>query len=77
MSLKPFKARDFDSHPAFIHPGYKSTLLRGQTKPLMPIKASLSELTGPVYGADAVGELDHDLTRNSIVDGPPKANALL
>jgi len=71
MSLTPFKSRDFKSHPAFIHPAYTSTVLRGQTRPLVAIKPSLSELTGPVYGHDAVGELDHDLTKNSIVDGPP------
>lgn len=77
MSLTPFKTRDFESHPAFIHPPYKSTVLRGQTKPLVPIKASLSELTGPVYGTDAVGVLDHDLTKNSIVDGPPQGERIV
>ena len=71
MTTSPFKPRDFNSHPAFIHPAYKSTVLRGQTRPLVSIKPSLSELTGPVFGHDALGELDHDLTRNSIVDGPP------
>ena len=63
--------RDWDSQPPFIHADYKSTALRGPTRPLMPIAQSLSELTGPVYGHDAVGELDADLTRNARVNGEP------
>jgi len=77
MDTTPFKPRDWSSHPAFIHPAYKSTPLRGQTKPLVPLKQSLSELTGPVYGQDSVGPLDNDLTKNSIVDGPPHGERIV
>ncbi len=68
MSMTP---RDWASHPPFIWPNYKSTGLRGPTKPLIPLKAGLSELTGPVYGQDSVGPLDADLTRNGARDGEP------
>jgi len=64
-------ARDWGSHPPYIHPDYKSTQLRGPTRPLVPLKATLSELTGPVYGHESVGKLDADLTRNGAVDGEP------
>jgi protocatechuate 3,4-dioxygenase beta subunit len=37
----------------------------------MPLKHSLSELTGPVYGHESLGPLDADLTRNSRRDGEP------
>ena len=37
----------------------------------MPIRQSLSELTGPVYGHDSVGDLDGDLTRNGRRNGEP------
>ena len=57
--------RDWSSHPPYVFPGYKSTLRRGPQKPLVPLKATLSEMTGPVYGHDALGPLDDDLTRNA------------
>ncbi len=68
MTMTP---RDWTSHPPLICPAYKSTVLRGPTKPLVPLKAALSELTGPVYGHDSVGPLDADLTRNGARDGEP------
>lgn len=64
-------ARDWGSHPPYVHPDYKSTQLRGPTRPLVPLKATLSELTGPVYGHESVGKLDADLTRNGAVNGEP------
>ncbi len=64
-------ARDWASHPAYIAEDYKSTRLRGPTKPLIPIPETLSELTGPVYGHGDITELDTDLTRNGAKDGTP------
>jgi len=66
-----YTARDWGSHPPYIHPDYKSTPLRGPTRPLVPLKATLSELTGPVYGHESVGALDADLTRNAAKNGAP------
>jgi protocatechuate 3,4-dioxygenase beta subunit len=63
--------RDWGAHPPYIHPDYKSTVLRGPTKPLVPIRHTLSERTGPVYGHDSVGPLDADLTRNGRRNGEP------
>lgn len=57
--------RDWSSHPPYVFPPYKSTLLRGPRKPLVPLKATLSEMTGPIYGHDALGPLDNDLTQNA------------
>ncbi len=67
----PIAPRDWSAHPPLIYPDYKSTVRRGPTKPLVPLQHSLSERTGPVYGHDAVGPLDHDLTRNSVRNGEP------
>jgi len=67
----PFSPRDWDAHPPYVYPDYKSTGLRGPTQPLIPLKQTLSELTGPVYGRESVGALDHDLTRNARVNGEP------
>lgn len=65
MQEKPFKPRDWDSHPPMISPEYKSTLYRAPKKPLIPIKQSLTELTGPVYGHETVAPIDSDLTANA------------
>lgn len=61
--------RDWSSHPRQAHPDYKSTSLRSQRKPLVPLPQSLSELTGPVFGHCAVTSDDADLTRNAVRDG--------
>ena len=71
MSVAAFKPRDWSAHPPYIHAGYKSTALRGPTKPLVPLAQTLSELTGPVYGHDSVGPLDSDLTKNARKNGEP------
>ncbi len=77
MGAKPFKSRDWDSHPPFVFPDYKSTVLRGQTQPLVPIKPTLSELTGPVFGRESLQPNDSDLTKNSIVDGEPQGERII
>ena len=64
-----FNMRDWKSHPKYLSPSYKSTVLRSPTKPLIPIKQTLSEITGPVYGHDSINPLDNDLTKNGITDG--------
>jgi protocatechuate 3,4-dioxygenase, beta subunit len=66
-----YSPRDWDSHPPFIFPAYSSTVRRGPTKPLVPLAQSRSELTAPLFGHDAVGELDHDLTKNAAKNGEP------
>ena len=63
--------RDWASHPSYIYPYYKSTVLRGPQKPLIPLRQALSELHQPVYGHEDIGPLDHDLTKNSARNGEP------
>ena len=50
-------------HPPYLHPAYRSTELRAPKRPLMILPHTESELTGPAYGHELIGELDHDLTR--------------
>src|SRR5690606_20401737 len=61
----------------YIYPPYKSTVLRGPSKPLIPLAHTLSELTGPVYGHDAVGPLDNDLTRNARQTAEPLGERII
>jgi protocatechuate 3,4-dioxygenase beta subunit len=44
-------------------PDYRSTEWRVPRRPLLPIPEELHSLTGPVFGEDALGEHDDDLTR--------------
>jgi protocatechuate 3,4-dioxygenase beta subunit len=50
-------------NPPYLYPDYRSTRLRAPKRPLLLLPRTLSELTGPVFGHESVGELDHDLTR--------------
>jgi protocatechuate 3,4-dioxygenase beta subunit len=50
------------AHAPRLSPGYKSTVKRAPQKPLIMIKQSLSELTGPAYGHETVRPGDADLT---------------
>ncbi|MCC8943064.1 protocatechuate 3,4-dioxygenase subunit beta, partial [Bradyrhizobium sp. Arg68] len=50
------------AHPARLSPDYRSTVKRSPSRPLIPIRHTLSELTGPVYGHETVREHDNDLT---------------
>jgi protocatechuate 3,4-dioxygenase beta subunit len=77
MSAVAYKPRDWASHPPYICSDYRSTTLRGPTKPLIPIRQSLSELTGPVYGHESVGPLDADLTRNGRKNGEPLGERII
>jgi len=72
-----YNPRDWRAHPPLVAPDYKSTRLRGATRPLIPIKQSLSELTGPVFGQDSLGPLDNDLTKNGRKDGDPQGERIV
>jgi protocatechuate 3,4-dioxygenase beta subunit len=71
MDEPMYAARDWGVQPPYLHEAYQSTVLRSPQKPLVPLPGTLSELTGPVYGHDAVKDGDDDLTRNAVVNGEP------
>jgi protocatechuate 3,4-dioxygenase, beta subunit len=60
-SYRPVQA---GTQPPHLHPPYVSTIKRAPTKPLVLAPQTLSEVTGPVFGRDIIGPLDHDLTRH-------------
>jgi protocatechuate 3,4-dioxygenase beta subunit len=61
--------------PPYLHPDYASTVPRSPRRPLVPLPHTLSEVTGPVYGHERVGELDHDLTRQH--EGEPLGERII
>ncbi|GAA2681665.1 MULTISPECIES: protocatechuate 3,4-dioxygenase subunit beta [Actinosynnema] len=58
----PEYRRDHGSQPPVDFPAYRSNALRAPRRPLVLLPQRLTEVTGPLLGADRVGEHDHDLT---------------
>jgi protocatechuate 3,4-dioxygenase beta subunit len=58
-----YRREEGDGQPPLLYPEYRSTARRAPSRPLLLLPHTPTELTGPVFGHDAVGELDHDLTR--------------
>jgi protocatechuate 3,4-dioxygenase beta subunit len=59
-----FYHRDRDWHPPALTPGYKTSVTRAPTRPLVALDGTLSEVTGPLFGHDLIGPLDNDLILN-------------
>src|SRR5881409_1686674 len=77
MQIKPYKSRDWKSHPPYLYEGYKSSVKRAPLKRLVPMKQTLSEITGPIFGHDAVQPGDEDLTRNAGTGGEAMGERLI
>ena len=58
--------RDTTSHPPALTPGYKTSVLRSPRLALISLQNSLSEVTAPVFSAEELGPLDHDLIMNAV-----------
>ncbi|PWK63726.1 protocatechuate 3,4-dioxygenase subunit beta [Aminobacter sp. AP02] len=59
-----FFQRDRDWHPPAFTPTYKTSVLRSPQKALLSLDNTISEITGPVFGHNMLGELDNDLIHN-------------
>ena len=62
---------DIDVHPPKLYADYTSTILRAPTQPMILLKKSITERTGPVFQDFSLGILDHDLTKNAVKNGEP------
>jgi protocatechuate 3,4-dioxygenase, beta subunit len=56
--------RDRVWHPPAYTPGYKTSVVRAPSRALISLDNTLSEMTGPVFGHQIIGELDNDLILN-------------
>ncbi len=65
MDIQQYKPRDWKSHPSYRFDAYASSVKRAPLKRLVPMKQTLSEITGPLFGEAAVQPGDNDLTRNA------------
>ncbi|GKX34580.1 MAG: protocatechuate 3,4-dioxygenase subunit beta [Rhizobiaceae bacterium MnEN-MB40S] len=59
-----FFPRDRSWHPKAFTPDYKTSVLRSPQKALLSLSNTVSEITGPVFGHDMLGEMDDDLIYN-------------
>jgi protocatechuate 3,4-dioxygenase, beta subunit len=57
-----YHRHDPNTQPPSLYPPYRASVRRAPSKPLILLPQTLSEVTGPVFGNDAVGQKDHDLT---------------
>jgi protocatechuate 3,4-dioxygenase beta subunit len=51
------------TQPVCKHDAYRSSIGRVPLQPLIQLPHTISEISGPVFGHSAIGENDHDLTR--------------
>src|SRR5882757_9595038 len=70
-----YRGDDLEINPPYLYPDYVSTRTRAPKRPLVPMPHTLSEVTGPVYGDEHLGELDHDLTRQH--DDEPQGERII
>jgi protocatechuate 3,4-dioxygenase, beta subunit len=61
--------RDTTSHAPASSTAYKTSILRSPRLAPISLQNSLSEVTAPVFQADELGPLDHDLILNARADG--------
>jgi protocatechuate 3,4-dioxygenase, beta subunit len=75
--IEHLNPRDFTSQPAYIDSGYRSTSLRGPTKPLVALRPALNALSAPVFGHECLGSTDADLTINGRTNGEPLGERII
>jgi len=60
--LVGYRKPDRGTQPDFLYPPYVSTIKRSPREPLVMLPASLSEITGPLFGPESTKPEDSDLT---------------
>ncbi|HTJ99622.1 MAG TPA: protocatechuate 3,4-dioxygenase subunit beta [Bordetella sp.] len=77
MAAGQIDAFDWESHPPYDYQPYRSTAKRSPREALLPMPERMRNLRAPVYGADQLGGLDHDLTRNAVRNGAPLGERII
>ena len=75
VELPGYRRDDQDVDPPYLHPDYVATRTRAPKRPMLLLPHTLTEVTGPVYGHERIGELDHDLTRQH--EGEPLGERII
>jgi protocatechuate 3,4-dioxygenase beta subunit len=75
VELPGYRRDDQDVDPDYLSPEYVATRTRAPKRPLLLLPHTLTEVTGPVYGHERIGEHDHDLTSQH--DGEPLGERII
>jgi protocatechuate 3,4-dioxygenase, beta subunit len=62
-NIAGYRRPDPGTQPNHLHPAYVSTIKRAPSKPLVFLPHTLTEITGPVFGKQAIDAKACDLTR--------------
>jgi protocatechuate 3,4-dioxygenase beta subunit len=68
MKVRGYRRPEAGTQPEYLYPPYQATTRRAPSQPLIVLPHTLSEITGPVFGHQTIGEADHDLTRQHAGD---------
>jgi len=66
--LKIYPPAKSGDQPPTAYPAYAANVRRAPAMAPIPLPHTLSELTGPLYGHNPIGETDNDLTRQHAAD---------
>ena len=64
VRMKEYPRTQPGTQPEYLYEGYRSSIRRAPSQALIQLPHTLSELTGPLYGHNPIGESDNDLTRH-------------
>ena len=75
MSQNTYRRHAPGNQPPYLYKQYASTVRRAPSKPLIFLPHTLSETSGPIFRPSAIGETDHDLTRQHA--GEPQGERII
>lgn len=71
MKPSPLYPRDWQKQPPALVPSYKTSVTRSPRLPLLSLDQTVSELSGPRFGHNDIGQLDANLVKNYAQTGDP------
>ncbi len=77
MTPADFYQRDRTLHPPAHHPAYKTSVSRSPQLPLLTLRQTPSEITGPTFGHGDIAPQDNDLTVNFQHGGAPVGERMI
>ncbi|PKP73240.1 MAG: protocatechuate 3,4-dioxygenase subunit beta [Alphaproteobacteria bacterium HGW-Alphaproteobacteria-6] len=77
MTPAEYYQRDRTWQPPALAPDYKTSVARSPGLPLLSLRNSLSEITGPVFGHGDIDATDNDLIRNYAKTGDPVGERII
>ena len=64
MTIKTLIKKKYEKQPISNYSDYKSSILRAPKNKKISVPSSISEISGPMFNKNIIGNLDNDLTLN-------------